>query len=789
MNKSKKIIAILYLAISIALIFEIQRLNKQVSNSGFLPMRQLDLKLKKEKVCSKISDDFYNYSISDEDIILYIDKYNETKVSNLIDMIENDNFSKNKFFNEYLLKLDNFRVFLALFIICFVTIIISSICFFQCFCIINTECSQSCCECIKNSFCKRDPPKTQIKCCCYSIIFWCIIPLILIAVIINKYDQKEEILSNVECSLFKFIEEIYEGEEPEKNVTKWLGIEAVQQKMNEIAIEINEFNNDINILTNLDNIANNISQRKENFENKFISRSNDIYSDNNYYFNKISGNFKLDLANEFYLYRESLFFSPDNSIIGKWYKEYDHITNIASNNIRNAFYYFEILNKTSNINSLFNASNNLLIMKDSLLPLKNEIHEILFGNLININKSILLGINFTQISSIAFISIFIIYWILLIIFFGKDYDDEEKNQKMVNAFAYIFYVLCIILSILSLLMICVGYTLLIVGDIGNDFYKSISYLVNITNYNSTIFGNSSNILNICINGNGDISKEIGLSYENSYIFDELKKIEKALLEIEQNITEIKSNTYTYNEYKGILSKRANYEDIDFGIIKNNERIILKNLLQDLNDKTLILNEEWNFTNTDSISCAPYTSHSNKLYFNPKTCNPYSRYESIPDLEEVSKYISEIIRMQNYANGNNNNNSIRIVLDELKEKYLDYLDEISKGLPLYINAIQNFTNITKDIIGENSKYFEFLNCSFIGINTKIILKTLRMNVGKKFPNKSVGLIFAALFFIFIMCLVHYIFSPIRIFIKYREYVDNLKKLIIVRYLLELINILN
>ena len=230
MNKSKKKIAILYLAISIALIFEIQRLNKQISNSAFLPMRQLDLQLKKEKACSKISDDFYNYSISDEDKILYFDKYNETKVSNLIDMIENDNFSKNKFFNEYLLKLDNFRGFLELFIICFVTIIISSICFFQCFCIINTECSQSCCECIRNSFCERDPPKTQIKCCCYSIIFWCIIPLILIAVIINKYGQKEELLSNVECSLFKFIEEIYEGEEPKKMLLNGLGLRLFNKR-------------------------------------------------------------------------------------------------------------------------------------------------------------------------------------------------------------------------------------------------------------------------------------------------------------------------------------------------------------------------------------------------------------------------------------------------------------------------------------------------------------------------------------------------------------------------------
>ena len=701
MNKSKKIISILFCTISIGLISEIQRLNKQASNSSFLSMRQLDLKLKKEKVCSKISDDFNDYSIPNEDIILYLDKYSDNKISNLIDMIENNNFSKEKFYNEYILKLSNFIGFLVLFIICLVTICISFICLFKFFCIINTECSQCCCQSIRDCFCFGDSPKTQVRCFCFSMIFWCLMPLVLIADIINKYGQKEKILSNAECSLLKFIDEIYEGEEIGKNIIKWPGIETVQQKKDEIVIEINEFNNDINILTNLDNIANNISQRKENFENEFISRSIDIYLDNNYYFNNIFGDFKLDLANEFYLYWGSLYNSPDNSIIGKWLKEYNDITNIASNNIHDTFYYFERLNKKSNINSLYNVSNNLLIMKDSLIPLKNEIYEILFDNLTNINKSILLGLNLTQISSIVFICIFIIYWILLIIFFGKSYDNEENREKMINIFTYILYALSIILSILSLLMISSGFTLLIVGNTGNDLYKAISYLVNITNYNSTIFGNSSNILNNCINGNGDISKEIELSHENLYIFDELKKIEKSLMEIEANITEIKINTYTYNEYKSILSKRANYEDTDFGIVRDNKRIILKNLLQELNDKTSNLNEEWSFSNIDSISCVPYTFHSNKLYFNPKTCNPYARYESVSDLEEVSKYITEIIRMQNYANGKYNN-SINIVIDELNEKYLYYLDEISKGITLYINAIQNITNITKDIIGENSK---------------------------------------------------------------------------------------
>ena len=45
--------------------------------------------------------------------------------------------------------------------------------------------------------------------------------------------------------------------------------------------------------------------------------------------------------------------------------------------------------------------------------------------------------------------------------------------------------------------------------------------------------------------------------------------------------------------------------------------------------------EWNFNYDNSTSCLPYESHSNKLYFNPKTCNPSLRYQNISDLEKMA----------------------------------------------------------------------------------------------------------------------------------------------------------
>ena len=787
MKKSKKIIAIISFIIPILLISEFQNLNKGTSKSIFSPMRQLDLKNKKEEVCRKVSDDFYyNYTIEHNDIILYYIKDNETKVSNLIDMIENNSFTKNKFFHEYILKLDSFRGFLFLFSICCLTTIISFSLFFGCFCIINTECSQACCYSVTNCCCNRLSPRKRVRYCCFSIIFLFSIPLIILPFIIKKYSQKEIMLSDVECSLIKLIEDIYEGEgKSEINITKWPGVEVAQQKLYDIANIIENISQENRTLTELEKSYNTINQKREIFEKEFILRSENINNDNNYYFNYNSWDYELDLAKEFVIYNNYLSFSPDNTIIKRWYEEYNNQDNNVNNNINRGFYFLERLNSTDNKNSLYKASNNLLRMKESLLFLKNEIYGIVMDNLININKKILLGLNITQISSLSFTVIFIIYWILMIIFFEKVYEDDEEKIKMIKTFTYIFYVLSIILSILTFLMMFVGYTLWIVGNTGKDFYKAISYLLNFTNYNQTIFGNSSEIIDICINGNGDISGRIDLSYENLYIFDEIKEIEKNLLEIETNIINNKNNTSTYNKYKDLLYSRANYEDIDFGIVRGNEKIILKNLLQELNEKTSFINEEWNFTYTDSISCSPYIAHSNKLYFNPKTCDPFIRYGSISDLEEVSKYISEIMRMQDYANGDNNN-SIKTVIDDLNEKYLDYLEEILKGVRLYINDIYNITNITKDIIGENNNFFSFLNCSIIGIDTKIILKILRINIGEIFPKLSEAMIFADLIFILNLCFVLYIFSPIRLYLKIYEYQQNLRKLIILGLLLDLIS---
>ena len=106
-------------------------------------------------------------------------------------------------------------------------------------------------------------------------------------------------------------------------------------------------------------------------------------------------------------------------------------------------------------------------------------------------------------------------------------------------------------------------------------------------------------------------------------------------------------------------------------------------------------------------------------------------------------------MQNYANGDSDN-SIKVIIEDVRRKYIEFLDELSKGIDFYIDAIENVSNITEGLIEIDNNYFTFLNCSFIGTDVKIILKALRISVGKKFNKKSVGMIFAALFFVFIIC---------------------------------------
>ena len=144
-------------------------------------------------------------------------------------------------------------------------------------------------------------------------------------------------------------------------------------------------------------------------------------------------------------------------------------------------------------------------------------------------------------------------------------------------------------------------------------------------------------------------------------------------------------------------------------------------------------------------------------------------------------------MQNYANGDSDN-SIKIIIEDVRRKYIEFLDELSKGIDFYIDAIENVSNITEGLIEIDNNYFTFLNCSFIGTDVKIILKALRISVGKKFNKKSVGMIFAALFFVFIICLVHYLYSPLLLLRKIYNIREKLKQFQMFYNILRLLNIL-
>ena len=758
MKKEKKIMIIITIIIPILLLSLFVN-NIKISSKNNI--RNLDLTSEREKLCSKISNDFYD--IPEVLEIQYLKKDDETRVSNLIDMLNNNNLHQNKFFHDYLLKLPNFIALIVLLILSLFIIIIIYFCyFFDC--------------CLKLGLCdKCDTPKkgeSPLNKCGFNALIVYFIFILIINIFIFKRLYRTNILNDVNCSLLKFIDDIYNGEFDKmnyNNITKWPGFENIEQKLEMLASTISNINKDGIYLNNLNKIKDDIHGIINNFENEIKSKCRNIISDDNYYLNHQINNYMLDFAYEFKNCEEYVD-SEVNTFIGDLKIQYGTLTNKAASQISNAYFYFiQIINDQNIIIRLFKASNNILNLKNSLSNLKLELEEIVQGNLISINNKISLGINIILISTITFISFFFAYYVIYMFLYawiGCLRTSRKTFLKLSHGVLKLSY----LLPLLSLLLTIMGFTLAILNDIAQDFSKAISYISNIQNYNSTLFGNSSNIIDICLNSDGNILNKIDLDNYNTYKFENIRQIEKEILISELNILKIKNNFSIFDENLYMIYKRSNFEDINFGIKKSNEYMNLKNLLEDLNEKTRVINEEWNFTINDSISCFPYSLHNDKLFFNPKTCDPKIRYQSIIELEEISNYISEIVRIQTYASGNSDN-SIYNIINEIKEMYIIYIEEMLEGINYYNNAIQNITNITKDYIGEDDTFFSFLNCKFIGNNIKIILKILNEKVNKIFDSSSDGIVFTSFAFIFI---IGHIFSVFAGLFKFIELISELEK---------------
>jgi len=137
------------------------------------------------------------------------------------------------------------------------------------------------------------------------------------------------------------------------------------------------------------------------------------------------------------------------------------------------------------------------------------------------------------------------------------------------------------------------------------------------------------------------------------------------------------------------------------------------------------------------------SDDTELRLNPKYCKPFYRnwinaYDtdttSHNDLEinimNTAKIISDTITfIENSMKDSDVENDYLQILNELKEKYEEYLDQYIEALDFFNATIKNITTKINEYSGGDNQTFSFIQCNFIGTNLKIVLKYLKSALGK------------------------------------------------------------
>ena len=81
-------------------------------------------------------------------------------------------------------------------------------------------------------------------------------------------------------------------------------------------------------------------------------------------------------------------------------------------------------------------------------------------------------------------------------------------------------------------------------------------------------------------------------------------------------------------------------------------------------------------------------------------------------------------------------SFMYIMDTLKGKYNDFLDQYIKALNGFEAILSNITGKLKQYIGDGDTLFSFINGKFIGLNLKVMLKYLKTALGKDV--KTIGI---------------------------------------------------
>ena len=293
-----------------------------------------------------------------------------------------------------------------------------------------------------------------------------------------------------------------------------------------------------------------------------------------------------------------------------------------------------------------------------------------------------------------------------------------------------------ILALMMILAFLIGSILGLVGTIGGDMMSLVSYIMSEDNFNSANpllldkLKESKKYIQTCIHGDGDISKDLNLG-DSLDSFDDIYNVERNITMVQENFTRIKEECFTYNYILQRLQDEKNFEGTTSLLPlrgENSERlpITYNIILNKLNDKAKG-NVRWSIESSSTQDCSQ--NLDSETSYHPNYCKPINKISG--QSEEFKKYaeiFNEIENMVTYANDETKSDSVKKVIDTLKEQYITYLDGYTNILDNFQKIIHSITDLVREYSGEGNNAFSFLNGKFIGTNLKIILKYLKYSLG-------------------------------------------------------------
>ena len=343
------------------------------------------------------------------------------------------------------------------------------------------------------------------------------------------------------------------------------------------------------------------------------------------------------------------------------------------------------------------------------------------------------------------------------------------------AFRILLHVLWNVLAFLMFLTFLIGFLFTLIGTIGKDFVQVLSFIISEENLGKEnqdeiiLLGDAAGKLNTCINGDGKISNELGINFDNMDILNELYETERKLIEIEESMNVLKNQKIAYNNYSNILDNRALYSNLKFGLkeIGRTNLITLEEKLNELNSVTQReVNERWGFDCSTPTTCSSdfnceLSTEQICLNLKDTSCKSSSitdsspikeRYNSCDRINTISNsngsIINSIIYMQETANKDidtestpESNKYIKGAIELINGAYDTFLNIQIRSVHNFRMAIHSLTGIFSGLISPESPLSDFLNCKFIGKNIKVVLKFLESSLGGNFYSAGICLLIA------------------------------------------------